>query len=158
MRSSDASRRAARVALLVVLAASVGAGCGRGGGSIDPRAADPAALGPFPVGVRTVPLDDPSREDLTARYPIPRRVTTEIWYPAAESARDDRRTCGEGERIDGGEPFRFIEPSIALPILNRTAVAFFRWTLKGDTAMVARLAENPDPAWVTYRAAGLPPG
>ncbi|MBK7973635.1 MAG: hypothetical protein IPK07_10305 [Deltaproteobacteria bacterium] len=392
------------VGLALVLAALLAAGCGSDDAAVDPSGADPAALGPFPVGVRTLPVDDPSREDLTARYPIPRRVTTEVWYPAAESARaaprdpvlgfipdeleapltaiiqrfygtggidnlssltgavrdapiarksgpyplialshgngsirfqnfslaeylashgfvvvapdhlgnalfaqrsdetytilnpllvpfayvdrvldielvyytflalgeddpsgfftgtialgrgvglgghsfggtttfqvtpldsriagamsmagvpipilsqpfhvpalmwtafEDRTIgtdgfakneklyarstgprilaevidgghftftdgclflsfifdgdgCGEGERIDGGEPFAFIDPAVALPILNRTAVAFFRWTLKGDAAMVPRLAENPDPAWITYRADGLP--
>lgn len=47
-------------------------------------APDPAALGPFPVGVQTRLFVDPSRSSTTGR---PRHLLTEIWYPAAESAR-----------------------------------------------------------------------
>ncbi len=403
-RTNVATVTAGRTAVLVLALAAALAGCGDDATRIDSSTADPAALGPFPVGVRTLALDDPSREDLTARYPLPRRVTTEVWYPAVASARSrpkdpvlgfipddleepltaiiqrfygvggienlsavtgavrdapiertsgpyplialshgnssirfqnfslaeylashgfvvvapdhlgnalfaqradgtytilnpllipfsyidrvldieflydtllawgdddpsgfftgtialgrgvgmaghsfggttafqvtpldsriasamtmagvpvpilsqpfhvpslqwtafedrtigpsgfaqnealfDRSTgpkflaeirdgghftftdgcaflafifdgdgCGEGERIDGGEPFTFIDPSIALPILNRTAAAFFRWTLKGEDAMVPRLAENPDPEWVVYSTGNLP--
>lgn len=46
-------------------------------------APDPARAGPFPVGVRTVPLVDPDRGDRETGRP----VVTELWYPAAESAR-----------------------------------------------------------------------
>ena len=40
---------------------------------------DPGGWGPHPVGVRTIQLTDPLRPDRT--------LTTEIWYPADESAR-----------------------------------------------------------------------
>jgi len=42
---------------------------------------DPAVLGPYPVGVRTVTLVDETRED------GPRTLKVELWYPAKESAR-----------------------------------------------------------------------
>ncbi len=64
--------------------------------------------------------------------------------------------CGQGTHIDDGTPFTFIDPSVALPILNRTATAFFRWTLRGEDAMLARLSENPDPSWVVWQDANLP--
>ncbi len=41
--------------------------------------------GPYPVGVRTVVLVDPSRRDAFAGGP--RTLVTEIWYPAREEAR-----------------------------------------------------------------------
>src|ERR1044071_804199 len=40
---------------------------------------DPAGPGPYPVGVKTIQIPDPLRPGRT--------LTTEIWYPAAESAR-----------------------------------------------------------------------
>src|SRR5262245_23445718 len=40
---------------------------------------DPAAPGPFVVGVKTIEIADPLRPG--------RMLTTEVWYPAAESAR-----------------------------------------------------------------------
>lgn len=47
---------------------------------------DPMKLGPFPVGVTTTVLIDTSRVDhLTKRA---RQLVTEIWYPAADSARN----------------------------------------------------------------------
>jgi dienelactone hydrolase len=49
-------------------------------------APDPAVLGPYPVGVRTVTFTDPLRvDDETGE---PRTLVTEIWYPAVEDARD----------------------------------------------------------------------
>jgi len=44
-----------------------------------------AAPGPFPVGVTTVQLDDHSRKDPDGG---PRSLQTEIWYPAADEARE----------------------------------------------------------------------
>lgn len=50
-----------------------------------PQAApDPAAPGPFPVGVRTLFLEDASRRKADGS---PRRLITEVWYPAVQSAR-----------------------------------------------------------------------
>ena len=48
-------------------------------------APDPAQLGPYPVGVATVELLDDTRLDDEGQ---PRRLVTEVWYPAAEEARD----------------------------------------------------------------------
>ena len=48
------------------------------------RTWDPSEPGPFPVGVRTLTLTDPTRPG--------RRLTTEVWYPADESARAGRGT------------------------------------------------------------------
>lgn len=47
-------------------------------------APDPSAMGPYPVGVMTVELLDESRPDDAGQ---PRRLVTEIWYPASEEAR-----------------------------------------------------------------------
>lgn len=47
-------------------------------------APDPAVMGPYPVGVATVELLDASRPDDTGQ---PRRLVTELWYPAVEDAR-----------------------------------------------------------------------
>ena len=47
---------------------------------------DPAQLGPYPVGVTTIQFDDHSRTDPDSAGP--RQLLTEIYYPAAEDARD----------------------------------------------------------------------
>jgi predicted dienelactone hydrolase len=47
-------------------------------------APDPSRPGPFAVGVRTLALSDPARPGPDG---APRLLTTEVWYPAAESAR-----------------------------------------------------------------------
>lgn len=47
-------------------------------------APDPSAMGPYPVGVSTVELLDESRPNDAGE---PRRLVTEIWYPAVEEAR-----------------------------------------------------------------------
>jgi predicted dienelactone hydrolase len=56
-------------------------------------APDPARLGPYPVGVRTVSLIDSLRVDDEGK---PRTLPLEVWYPAAESARDQ---AGETIRL-----------------------------------------------------------
>jgi predicted dienelactone hydrolase len=48
-------------------------------------APDPSQLGPYPVGVRTVTLVDTFRLDDEGKQ---RTLPLEVWYPAAESARD----------------------------------------------------------------------
>lgn len=45
---------------------------------------DPAAFGPYPVGVRTVTYEDGARRKPDGS---PRLLKTEIWYPAVQSAR-----------------------------------------------------------------------
>ena len=47
-------------------------------------APDPAVFGPYPVGVTTIVLEDPSRPKADGS---PRRLLTEVWYPATEEAR-----------------------------------------------------------------------
>lgn len=47
---------------------------------------DPGKLGPYPVGVTTMVLVDHSRTDVRTKGP--RSLITEVWYPAADSARD----------------------------------------------------------------------
>jgi predicted dienelactone hydrolase len=47
-------------------------------------APDPSAMGPYPVGVMTVELLDDARPNDAGE---PRRLVTEIWYPASEEAR-----------------------------------------------------------------------
>lgn len=54
----------------------------------------PDAPGPYPVGVTTIQLSDPTRTDSELNQPRP--LLAEIWYPAAESAR-------------GKEPTRFTD-------------------------------------------------
>lgn len=54
-------------------------GCGSSSTSSGGPAADPAARGPYPVGVTRIELHDDARN---------RTLLTEIWYPAADSARD----------------------------------------------------------------------
>ncbi|MBL7648888.1 MAG: dienelactone hydrolase family protein [Candidatus Hydrogenedentes bacterium] len=48
-------------------------------------AESPESPGPYPVGVTTIQMQDPSRMDPTLKAPRP--LLVEIWYPAAESAR-----------------------------------------------------------------------
>ena len=47
--------------------------------------ADPERLGPFPVGVTTMQLDDHDRQDPETGGP--RSLLTEIWYPATDASR-----------------------------------------------------------------------
>lgn len=47
-------------------------------------APDPTKLGPYPVGVRTVTYEDTGRRKADG---TPRRLVTEIWYPAVQSSR-----------------------------------------------------------------------
>ncbi|MBI4815582.1 MAG: dienelactone hydrolase family protein [Deltaproteobacteria bacterium] len=73
--------------LAVLLVSSV-LGCG--GLPFEPAgpgvAPDPAELGPYPVGVTTIEVTDFSRVD---EHNQPRRLLTEVWYPADESARGE---------------------------------------------------------------------
>lgn len=71
-----------RVTLLVALVVGIAAH--------DTSAEDFAALGPYPVGVRTLVLVDESRED--AYSGGPRTLVTEVWYPAVDEARGKKAT------------------------------------------------------------------
>ena len=50
------------------------------------HAPSPIEMGPYPVGVRTVTFEDPTRT--TGGYEGPRQLVCEIWYPATDEARD----------------------------------------------------------------------
>ena len=56
----------------------------------DAAGRDFSAPGSYPVGVRTLVLVDKSREDGYSGGP--RTLVTEIWYPAADSARSGKKT------------------------------------------------------------------
>ena len=62
--------------------------------SADVRARDYSAPGSYPVGVRTVVLVDKSRKDEYSGGP--RTLVTEIWYPAAEEAREGKKATFRG--------------------------------------------------------------
>ncbi|MDQ1255677.1 MAG: hypothetical protein QG656_270 [Candidatus Hydrogenedentes bacterium] len=47
---------------------------------------DPEKPGPYPVGVTTMQLADPARTEVFPEGP--RKLLTEIWYPAADAAKD----------------------------------------------------------------------
>jgi len=74
----------------VVIAVVLGTGCG--GSDASPTVLDPGVTagldqrGTYPVGVRTLDLTDTSRPDDRSSNG-PRFLKTEVWYPAAESAR-----------------------------------------------------------------------
>ncbi len=75
-------------AALAALAITVSGACGGSGGNHGPDvlSAGLADPGPFPVGMRTLDFTDESRPDTFSAGP--RFLKTEVWYPAAESARD----------------------------------------------------------------------
>lgn len=75
-RLGVAARGTRAAALLALLLTSAVAGCGDSSSSSPPP--DPTALGPYPVGVTRIELHDDARG---------RTLLTEVWYPAAESAR-----------------------------------------------------------------------
>ncbi len=83
-------RLLARLLGPVLLAVAVGSGCGDSGSA--PTVLAPGATagldqrGTYPVGVRTLDLTDTSRPDDRSSNG-PRFLKTEVWYPAAESAR-----------------------------------------------------------------------
>lgn len=81
-------------------------------------APDPAKPGPYPVGVRTYVLEDPSQVGPSG---APRRLEFEVWYPAAESARGQ-----PGASYDIRELFteeqRSLPGAAKLPILETSAV------------------------------------
>ena len=78
-----------------VLVMGLSVGCDMGGDDVDTLPFEPAGpdhapspieMGPYPVGVRTVTFEDPTRT--TGGYEGPRQLVCEIWYPATDEARD----------------------------------------------------------------------
>ena len=57
-------------------------------------AINPEQLGPYPVGVTSIQLDDHSRVDPETGGP--RQLLTEIWYPAIDAAGDFLPRAGNG--------------------------------------------------------------
>lgn len=79
--------------LLLALLAAVLPACGGGDDDDDSDIlhaySDPAQLGPYPVGNITRVYEDTARDEpLTPEEGDHRTLMTEIWYPAAESARE----------------------------------------------------------------------
>ncbi|MBI2377638.1 MAG: hypothetical protein HYV07_26790 [Deltaproteobacteria bacterium] len=106
---------------------ALGAGCvlwlgACGGLPFEPAgpgaAPDPRDPGPFVVGVRTIELVDLSRTD-AAR--TPRKLVTEVWYPASESSRGEP---GDAYSFADALPASALErlPSAELGQLKTTAV------------------------------------
>lgn len=80
-----AQRTLARAALTLLALLGACSPLVEAAGESSNAAAEAARPGPFAVGVRRLVLTDPSREDpLTGGH---RAFVTEVWYPAAESAR-----------------------------------------------------------------------
>lgn len=75
----SARRSAAQAALVAMAFVALLQGCGSTS-SGSGEASDPAARGPYPVGVTRIELFDDTRG---------RTLLTEVWYPADESARDE---------------------------------------------------------------------
>lgn len=77
----NGSQRVARVWLALLMVAIISAAA--------PAAAqalrNPEQIGPYPVGVTTLQLDDKARID--PELNVPRPLLTEIWYPASDAAR-----------------------------------------------------------------------
>lgn len=82
-------------------------------------APDPSKPGPFAVGVRTQVIEDSGRKKPDGS---PRRLVTEVWYPAAVN------TAGAGASYDLTETFtdeqraQMADAGVVLPILTTAAV------------------------------------
>jgi hypothetical protein len=76
-------KRLPRVAIAAVLCASAAVSAS----AQQPR--NPEQMGPYPVGVTTMQLDDKARMD--PELSVPRPLRTEIWYPAVDAARNMRK-------------------------------------------------------------------
>lgn len=81
-------------------------------------APDPSKMGPYAVGVKTVVIRDPNRsfEDQDSRP-----LVTEIWYPAAESARGGQGTSYDIKSVLTEEQRKSIE-EFDIPLLETSAV------------------------------------
>lgn len=84
-----------------------------------PKAApNPFEFGPFPVGVRTVELLDGGRKKPDG---TPRRVLTEVWYPAVEEARNLTKEFYDVRTLLTEEQ-RQATADVEVPILQTQAV------------------------------------
>lgn len=84
-------------------------------------APDPSKMGPYPVGVVTYEsIVDDSRVDL---YGSPRRLYTEVWYPATEAARGKPgKSYDVMDLMTNQEKQQVKDSGIAIPILHTAAV------------------------------------
>ncbi len=85
------------------------------------HAPDPAAAGPFPVGVRTVIWEDGGRRWPDGRA---RTITVEVWYPAVEAARlpEDQQGASYDIRSVLTADQQAQTASLELPLLHTFAV------------------------------------
>lgn len=81
-------------------------------------APDPGAMGPFPVGVRTLEFHDTQRRKPDG---TPRVLVTEVWYPATEAARGGPGVSYDIVPMLTDEQRQQIE-GIEVPVLQTSAV------------------------------------
>jgi dienelactone hydrolase len=111
--------RARRRQLWLLLVALGGCGPSLPFAPAGPGAApDPSAPGPFPVGVRTLELFDTTHKSADGS---PRRLLTEVWYPAAEGARGDAGATYDTAQLFTPEQLAGTAAG-ALPVLQTSAV------------------------------------
>jgi dienelactone hydrolase len=72
--------------IILVFALLLFAGCADSNGTSKDPVRDPGALGPYPIGITEVVFYDESRD---------RTLLTNVWYPAAEAARDAEPSSAE---------------------------------------------------------------
>ena len=93
----------------------------------------PSALGPYPVGVRTLEFVDESR--VTPGRTEPRKLVVEVWYPAVEATRDQPpHSYGLYDEVSQGvrELYPDIDPE-DLGVVSTTAVKDAVQRDDGDT-------------------------
>ena len=87
---------------------------------------NPEHMGPYPVGVTSMQLDDPSRPDAELG---PRPLRTEIWYPAIDAARGMPKNLYSDFILRGSVPgsvdaanesLNFYRKGLTLPELEKT--------------------------------------
>ena len=112
-------RRAAVGSIVLLMFA-----CDAGGLPFPPagpeHAPPPSEMGPYPVGVITVRLEDPSRK--TPGKTGPRPVVTEVWYPATEATRGQPGEVYEIESVLSAEAIAAADSSTLSVALSTSAV------------------------------------
>ena len=104
---------------------------------------DPQRLGPYPVGVTTLQLDDHGRTDPDTGGP--RQLLTEIYYPAADDARNLPKAKSSDFVLKGvtsDEALTYLPMPETHEIINSYATAFWGRFLKGERGYDAFLSEN----------------
>jgi dienelactone hydrolase len=93
------SKKVRGTSILILVVAVAAFVCSAAGASEN---FDPQKPGPYPVGVTTVTLVDPSRTDPATNGP--RTLLTEIWYPAIDAARDMPKNKASDFLLKGSVP------------------------------------------------------